>query len=120
MTPPPPPDGDSASQIAKDGALAAILGGLSMIARILMSEEKASFGFIARRFFAAATVTAFVGIGTKDHFSSTGLWLAAAGGAGWAAPEITDYFIRWVKAKGAAEVSKANGKTDGKARKKRK
>ena len=48
MTPPPPTDGDSASQIVKDGALAAILGGLSMIARILMSEEKASFGFIAR------------------------------------------------------------------------
>lgn len=117
MTPPPPTDQETAQQLAKDGALAALLGGLSMIGRILMSDEKASWGYITRRFFAAATVTAFVGIGTKDYFASTGIWLAAAGGAGWAAPEITDGLLKYVKARTASEVGKV--KNNGKGRKKR-
>jgi len=94
-----------------------------MTARMLLSTEPVSFGFVARRFFAASITAAFVGLGTKDHFSSTGLWLAVSGGAGYAAPEVTDYLIRWVKAKGESELKKVGGgktKSSGKTKTKSK
>lgn len=80
-----------------------------MTARLLLSTEPVSIGFVVRRFAAASITAAFVGLATKDHFSSTGLWLAVSGGAGYAAPEVTDYFLRWVKAKGEAEIKKVKG-----------
>ena len=113
MSPPPTPP--SESQIIaglppeiKDGVIASILGGMAMTARILMSTEPVSFGFVLRRFLAASITAALVGLGTKDYFHSTGLWLAVSGGSGYAAPEVTDYLLRWVKAKGEAEIKKAN------------
>lgn len=102
----------------KDGVIASILGGLAMTARILLSTEPVSFGFIIRRFLSASLVAMFVGLATKDYFHSQGLWLACVGGAGYSAPEVADYFIRWVKAKGEQEIKKVNGKK--KSSKKRK
>jgi len=93
----------------KDGIIASILGGLAMTARMLLSTEPVSFGFVVRRFFAASITAMLVGLGTKDHFSSTGLWLAISGGSGYCAPEVADYFLRWVKAKGEAKVREAQG-----------
>lgn len=80
-----------------------------MAARMLLSTEPVSFGFVARRFLAASITAALVGLGTKDYFTSTGLWLAVSGGAGYAAPEVTDYFLRWVRAKGESELKKVSG-----------
>lgn len=131
MTTPPTPDGGLGAEAGKsladvgpyvkDGIIASILGGLAMTARILLSTEPVTFGFVLRRFLAAAITAALVGLGTKDHFTSTGLWLACVGGAGYAAPEVADYFLRYVKAKGEQklkEVSggKAKGKGKGKSK----
>jgi len=111
VSPPPPTpiDPNGFPPEVKDGLLGGVLGGLAMTARMLMSTEPVSFGFVVRRFFAASITAALVGLGTKDHFHSTGLWLAVSGGAGYAAPEVTDYLIRWVKAKGESEIKKVSG-----------
>ena len=111
MSPPPPPPLDVSSfpPEVKDGIIASILGGLAMSARMLLSTEPVSFGFVVRRFLAASITAAFVGLGTKEYFTSTGLWLAVSGGAGYAAPEVTDYILRWVKAKGESELKKVSG-----------
>lgn len=111
MSPPPPPplDVSGIAPEVKDGIIASILGGLAMTARMLLSTEPVSIGFVVRRFLAASITAAFVGLATKDHFSSTGLWLAVSGGSGYAAPEVTDYFLRWVKAKGEAGTKGVNG-----------
>jgi len=132
MTTPPSPDPGSAGDATraavdvgpyvKDSIVASILGGFAMTARILLSTEPVSFGFVLRRFLAAAITAAIVGLATKDHFNSTGLWLSCVGGAGYAAPEVADYFLRYVKAKGEAklkEVTGGKGKAKGKAKKRK-
>ena len=93
----------------KDGVIASILGGMAMTARILLSTEPVTFGFVLRRFLAAGITAAIVGLATKDHFSSTGLWLATVGGAGYAAPEVADYFLRYLKAKGEQKLKEVKG-----------
>ena len=116
VSPPPTPPTSEINEVLgipteiKDGVIASVLGGLAMTARMLMSTEPVSFGFVVRRFFAASITAMLVGLGTKEHFSSTGLWLAVSGGSGYCAPEVADYFLRWVKAKGEAKVKEAQGK----------
>ena len=88
-----------------------------MTARMLLSTDPVTFGYVVRRFFAASITAMLVGLGTKDHFTSTGLWLAVSGGSGYCAPEVADYFLRWVKAKGEAKVREAEG-TQNRAKKK--
>jgi len=119
MSPAPLPTQDDTEALAKskdisdmlpflkDAIVASILGGFAMTARILMSTEPVSFGFVVRRFLAASITASLVGLGTKDYFSSQGLWLAVVGGSGYAAPEVADYFLRWVKAKGEQKVKEA-------------
>lgn len=113
---PPTPISDEMSSAVglptevKDGIIASILGGLAMTARMLLSTEPVSWGFVARRFIAASITAMLVGLGTKDYFTSTGLWLAVSGGSGYCAPEVTDYLLRWVKAKGEAKIREAEGK----------
>lgn len=115
VSPPPTTPTDSLNDAigipteVKDGIIASILGGLAMTARMLLSTDPVSFGFVVRRFFAASITAMLVGLGTKEHFSSTGLWLAVSGGSGYCAPEVADYFLRWVKAKGEAKVREAQG-----------
>ncbi len=120
MTPPPvPPATDGLGEAGrtvtdvtpyvKDSIIASILGGLAMTARILLSPDPVSFGFVLRRFLAASITAAIVGLATKDHFTSTGLWLACVGGAGYAAPEVADYFLRYVKAKGEQKLQEVTG-----------
>ena len=119
MTTPPPTDGDAVAGLGKasvdvgpyvkDSIIASILGGLAMTARILLSTEPVTFGFVLRRFLAASITATIVGLATKDHFTSTGLWLACVGGSGYAAPEVADYFLRYVKAKGEAKLKEVTG-----------
>jgi len=123
VSPPVPPIEVTSSNFSpelKDGLLAGILGGFAMSARMLLSTEPVSWGFVVRRFLAASITAAFVGLATKDYFHSVGLWLACSGGSGYAAPEVTDYLIRWVKAKGEQEISKVRGKTKTNAKQKSK
>ena len=90
----------------KDGVVASILGGLAMTARLLLSTEPVSFGWVVRRVLAAAITAALVGYGVQDHIQSVGLRMAAVGAAGYAAPECLDYLLKYIKAKGEAEVAK--------------
>lgn len=76
---------------------------------MLLSTEPVSWGFVARRFFAASITAMLVGLATKDYFTSTNLWLAISGGSGYAAPEVADYFLRYVKAKGEAKLKEVTG-----------
>jgi uncharacterized protein YlxP (DUF503 family) len=90
----------------KDGVVASILGGLAMTARLLLSTEPVSLGWVVRRVLAAAITAALVGYGVQDHIQSTGLKMAVVGASGYAAPECLDYLLKYIKAKGEAEVAK--------------
>ena len=111
MSPPTPPiDSEQTQAIVKDGLVASILGGLAMTARLLLSTEPVSPGWVFRRISAAAITAALVGYAIQDHISSPGLRMGAIGAAGYAAPEVLDYLLKYIKARGEAEVSKVTKK----------
>ena len=104
--------------LVKDGLIASILGGLAMTARLLMSEEPVTIGWVLRRLAAASITAVLVGYGVKDYISSESLRLGVIGGCGYCAPEITDYLIKYVKAIGQKEVNNVKVKPRGKKTKK--
>ena len=111
MSPPPPPtppafDAEQTQTIVKDGLVASILGGLAMTARLLLSTEPVSIGWAVRRVSAASIVAVIVNYTTKDYISNHSLQIAAVGATAYAAPECLDFLLRWVKARGEAEVAK--------------
>lgn len=115
MSPPPAPvDAEATQSIVKDGLVASILGGLAMTARLLLSTEPVSPGWVLRRITAAAITAALVGYGIQDHIASPGLRMAAVGAAGYAAPEVMDYVLKYIKVRGEAEVAKVTKKPNGK------
>ena len=114
MSPPPPIDGESTQSLVKDGLVASILGGLAMTARLLLSTEPVTPGWVLRRITAAAITAALVGYGIADHIASPGLRMGVVGAAGYAAPEVMDYVLKYLKARGEAEVAKVTKKPNGK------
>jgi hypothetical protein len=123
MSPPPPIDPESFPKELKDGVIASILGGLAMTARLLLSTEPVSLGWVVRRVLAAAITAALVGYAIADHIESPGLKMGVVGAAGYAAPECLDYLMRYIKSKGDAEVGaekKPHGKSKAPAKGKRK
>jgi hypothetical protein len=111
MSPPPPPiDPESLPKELKDGIVASVLGGLAMTARLLLSTEPVSLGWVVRRVLAAAITAALVGYGIQDHIQSPGLRMAVVGAAGYAAPECLDYLMKYIKARGEKEVAAVVGK----------
>jgi hypothetical protein len=94
----------------KDGLVSSVLGGLAMTARLLLSTEPVTFGWVVRRVIAAAITASLVGYGIQDHISSPGLRMAVVGASGYAAPECLDYLLRYVKARGEKEVAAVAGK----------
>jgi hypothetical protein len=114
MSPPPPIEGESTQSLVKDGLVASILGGLAMTSRLLLSVEPVSPGWVLRRITAAAITAALVGYGIADHISSPGLRMAVVGAAGYAAPEVMDYVLKYIKARGEAEVAKVTKKPNAK------
>jgi hypothetical protein len=117
MSPPPPPiDPESFPKELKDGVIASILGGLAMTARLLLSQEPVSVGWVVRRVLAAAITAALVGYAITDHIESPGLRMGVVGAAGYAAPECLDYLMRYIKNKGDAEVGPAAKKPHGKSK----
>ena len=124
MSPPPPIDPESFPKELKDGVIASILGGLAMTARLLLSTEPVSVGWVVRRVLAAAITAALVGYAIADHIESPGLRMGVVGATGYAAPECLDYLMRYIKSKGDAEVGPAKkphgkNKAPGKAQRKR-
>ena len=127
MSPSPPIDPETIPKELKDGVVASVLGGLAMTARLLLSTEPVSLGWVMRRVLAAAITAALVGYGIQDHIQSPGLRMAVVGAAGYAAPECLDYLMRYIKARGEKEVAavtakaaKPNGKAKAKPASKRK
>ena len=116
-----PLDPEQIPATVKDGVVASIIGGLSMAARLLLSTEPVSFGWVIRRCFAASIVGALVGFGIQDHVSSIGLKMGCVAVSGYAAPEALDYLLRWVKARGEREIEKVQGikRSNGRRRKKK-
>jgi hypothetical protein len=109
-----PIDPESIPKELKDGVVASVLGGLAMTARLLLSTEPVSLGWVVRRVLAAAITAALVGYGIQDHIESPGLRMAVVGAAGYAAPECLDYLMRYIKARGEKEVGAIPGKPNGK------
>jgi len=117
MSPPPPPiDPETFPKELKDGVIASILGGLAMTARLLLSTEPVSLGWVVRRVLAAAITAALVGYAIQDHIQSPGLRMGVVGAAGYAAPECLDYLMKYIKARGDKEVTKVIGKPHGKSK----
>jgi hypothetical protein len=110
VSPPPPIDPESIPKELKDGIVASVLGGLAMTARLLLSTEPVSLGWVVRRVLAAAITAALVGYGIQDHIQSPGLRMAVVGAAGYAAPECLDYLMKYIKARGEKEVAAVVGK----------
>jgi hypothetical protein len=124
MSPPPPIDPEGIPKELRDGVVASILGGLAMTARLLLSQEPVSVGWVVRRVLAAAITAALVGYVITDHIESPGLRMGVVGAAGYAAPECLDYLMRYIKNKGDAEVGPAKkphgkSKAPGKGKRKR-
>ena len=105
----------------KDGIVASVLGGLAMTARLLLSTEPVSPGWVVRRVLAAAITAAIVGYAIQDHIQSPGLRMGVVGAAGYAAPECLDYLMKYIKARGDKEVGAVigKGKPHGKGKAKR-
>jgi putative flippase GtrA len=93
-----------------DVAKFAPLGAAAMLARCLMSTEPVSVGWIARRMIAAAVTSVIAGFATQDYIHSEGLRYAAVGCLGYASPEVMDYVLRYIKAKGEQQISKVKSK----------
>jgi len=111
MSPPPAPiSPEDIPKELKDGIVASVLGGLAMTARLLLSTEPVSLGWVVRRVLAAAITAALVGYGIQDHIQSPGLRMAVVGAAGYAAPECLDYLMRYIKARGEKEVGAVTAK----------
>lgn len=108
----------------KDGLVASVLGGLAMTARLLLSTEPVTLGWVIRRVLAAAITAAIVGYAIQDHIQSPGLRMGAVGAAGYAAPECLDYLMKYIKARGGKEVGaivgkQSNAKSKAKGKRKR-
>lgn len=111
-----PVDPDQVPQEVKDGLVAGVLGSLAMAARLLLSQEPVSLGWVIRRIFAAGITALFVGFFLQEHVASVPLRYAIIGVCGYSAPEVADYAARWLKGKMGQEVAKVTkkGKPDAK------
>ncbi len=124
MSPPPPIDPEFIPKELKDGIVASVLGGLAMTARLLLSTEPVSLGWVVRRVLAAAITAALVGYGIQEHIQSPGLRMGVIGACGYCAPEILDYAVKYIKARGQKEVdgvtaTKSNAKSKATASKRK-
>ena len=104
MSPPPPADPEDVNALLKDSAVSGALGGMAMVARLLMSTEKATWGYVARRIIIAFIVGFFASMVVKDYISSVKLQFAAVGALSYSAPEVCDFVLSYVRAKTEKEI----------------
>jgi hypothetical protein len=121
MSPPPPPlDPESIPKELKDGVVASTIGAFSMAARLMLSDEKHTWGWVARRVMVASLVACLSGYVLMEYISSPGLRMGAIGALAYSSPEVLDALLRWVKARAEREVEKvskpAKSKPNGKAK----
>jgi hypothetical protein len=109
MSPPPPPiDPESIPKELKDGVVAGTIGAMSMAARLLLSTEKHTWSWVARRVCAASLTAAIAGYALTDYISSPGLRMGAIGALSYSSPEALDALLRWVKNRAEREVEKVS------------
>jgi hypothetical protein len=94
----------------KDGVVAAVLGGLAMTARLLLSTTPVSPGWVIRRVLAAGITSCLAGYAIAEHIQSPGLRMGAIGAIGYCAPEALDYVLKAFKARAEKEVGEIAGK----------
>jgi hypothetical protein len=94
----------------KDGVVAAVLGGLAMCARLLLSTTPVSAGWVIRRVLAAGITSCVAGYAIAEHIQSPGLRMGAIGAIGYCAPEALDYLLKAFKARAEKEVGEIAGK----------
>lgn len=94
----------------KQGVIAAALGGSALIARQLMSPEKASWAYLLRSALAAMVTAYFVNQLSRSYVEQENLRVCICGVAGFAAPEIQQYGLQFLKAKMQAKVQEAEAK----------
>ena len=120
-----PIDPESIPKELKDGVVAATIGAFSMASRLMLSDEKHTWGWVARRVMVASGVACLSGYILVEYIQSPGLRMGAIGALAYSSPEVLDALLRWVKARAEREVEKVSKpskpKPNGKAsRKKRK
>ena len=120
MSPPPPIDTDSIPKELRDGVVASVIGAFSMSARLLLSEDRQTWGWVARRVAAASITAAVAGYALTEYISSPGLRMGAIGALSYASPEVLDALLRAVKARANREADRIAGnpkpKPNGKAK----
>ena len=118
-TPPDASTGNNVNVLMQDSLVASIMGGLAMTARVLLSTEPVSIGWVVRRISAASITACLVGLAVKDHITSDSLKLAVAGAAGYSAPECLDFILKYINKRGE-EVTKTKSAKHAKGKKKSK
>ena len=94
----------------KQGVIAAALGGSALIARQLMSPDRASWGYLLRSAIAACITAYFMNQLSRSYVQDENLRVCICGLAGFAAPEIQQYGLQFLKAKMQAKVQEAQAK----------
>lgn len=101
-----------------------MVGVFSMAARLMLSEEKHTWGWVARRVLVASLVACMAGYALTEYISSPGLRMGAIGALSYASPEVLDALLRAVKDRANREADRIAGnpkpKPNGKAKRKRK
>jgi hypothetical protein len=115
-----PVDPESIPKELKDGVIAATIGAFSMASRLMLSDEKHTWGWVARRVMVAAGVACMSGYVLVEYISSPGLRMGAIGALSYASPEVLDAILRAVKARANREADRIAGnpkpKSNGKAK----
>ena len=103
----------TSDEAVRQGIIASILGMAAMIARLLMSTDKASLAYIARSSVAAGLTAYFVNQASKSYVEQENLRVFICGVAGFASPEILSYGLAWLKAKMQGKVAEAQAQVKG-------
>lgn len=115
-----PIDPESIPKELKDGVVASTIGAFSMAARLMLSDEKHTWGWVARRVMVASLVACLSGYVLMEYISSPGLRMGAIGALAYASPEVLDALLRAVKARANREADRIAGnpkpKPNGKAK----
>ena len=93
-----PPSPDDMPVAIRDIVFGITIGACSWLVRYLCSPDKYSMGYILRRTATAGLASLLVGLATKGYFASEGMAFAAAGCAGYAAPELWDALLARARA----------------------
>lgn len=109
----------TSDEAIRQGIIASILGMAAMIARLLMSTDKATLPVILRSSVAAGLTAYFVNQASKSYVEQENLRVFICGVAGFASPEILTYGLEWLKAKMQGKVAEAQAgiKAGGKRKK---